>query len=357
MTHTIQRASLTILLLALASPLFAGQWVNPKDVVGDPMKARLQQGRKELTAQEKEEIQKYGFTGLELMTYLYANKALPPDSDVIHRCVNYNGVTGLTHSLWLFRRMYHYKSILDKITYQSVKPGEIEYRMLGYIAESPANRNMAMLQVNYAQSEKNQKNREQWTYVPKLKRVRKDVPGDREKEYGTMIVTVDDDEIREPWEEEHKIIGEDTIQGRATLVVESRHRLNPQYYLSRRVIWVDKTNFIDLHEEQFNPQGKIYKIFDTDWIQIKPGNYWVSRETNIVKLPGSERTVHQTPAWIIGQGLTDKDFSERVISSERPWRKLDYAFPAIQSLADLPPPPKARTEFWSRLGVKAETAG
>jgi hypothetical protein len=319
------------------------------------MKVRLQQGKKELTAQEKGEIQKYGFTGLELMTYLYANKALPPDSDVIHRCINYNGVA-VVSSEWLFRRMYNYKNILDKITYQSVKPGEIEYKMLGYVADPPATRGMAILQVYYARTEKSQKNREQWTYLPKLKRVRKDVPEDRQAEYGSMIVSADDDELREPWEEEHKILGEDSVGGRPVLVVESRHRLNPNYYLSKRVVWVEKTNFVDLHEEQFNRQGKLFKIFDIDWMQIKPGNYWVARETNLVKFPSGERTVHQTPSWIIGQGLSEKDFSARVLENERPWRKLDYHFTPVHTLNDLPPPPKVRTGFWNRLGTKPETA-
>jgi hypothetical protein len=57
-------------------------WVNPKIVVGDPMKARLQQGRKELTSLEKEEIARYGYTGLEIMTYVYANKHLKSLSDL-----------------------------------------------------------------------------------------------------------------------------------------------------------------------------------------------------------------------------------------------------------------------------------
>jgi hypothetical protein len=356
MTSIAKRVNLAVLLGVVASPLFAAQWVNPKDVVGDPMKARLQQGRKDLTAREREETQRYGFTGLELMTYLYANKVIAEDTDVIHRCVNYDGIT-LRATHWLFRRKYNYKDIRDKITYQSVKPGEIEYRMLGYDVDSPKNRNFSTLQVNYARTEKMQKNREGWAYLPKLKRVRKDVPEDRQEEYGSMISTVDDDELREPWEEDHKILGEDTIRGQAALVVESRNRLNPNYYLNKRVVWIEKTNFIDLHEEQFNRQGKIYKVFDLDWIQIRPGNYWVPRETNIVKLPRGERTLHQTPAWIVNQGLTDKDFSHRVLELEKPWRKLDYPFPPVNGLADLPPLPKVRSEFWTGLGIKHDVAG
>lgn len=56
-------------LLFSAAFVFAAHWINPREVLKDPMIARLQQGRKELTPREREEIEKYGYTGLEIMTY------------------------------------------------------------------------------------------------------------------------------------------------------------------------------------------------------------------------------------------------------------------------------------------------
>jgi len=50
-----------------------GRWVNPKDIIKDPMLARLQQGRTELTDKEEKEIKEYGYTGLELITYVDIN--------------------------------------------------------------------------------------------------------------------------------------------------------------------------------------------------------------------------------------------------------------------------------------------
>jgi hypothetical protein len=64
----------TLLLFLLwtipASCLEADRWINPKDLVGDPSLVQLQMGKKELTGIEKEEIKRYGYTGLEVMTYV-----------------------------------------------------------------------------------------------------------------------------------------------------------------------------------------------------------------------------------------------------------------------------------------------
>jgi hypothetical protein len=331
------------------------QWENPKTLVGDPTKVRLQQGRKELTTREREEITKYGFTGLELMTYVYANKHPLPDNDFINRCINYDGIS-LSVVNWLFRRRYNYKDLMDKLTHKSVKPGDVEYVLLGYDADSPKNRGLAILFINYARSETTQKNYEQWAYLPALKRVRKDTPRERGDEYYGMFSTLDDDEVREPWEEEHAILGEDSYQGKEVLVVESRHRFNPKYYLSKRVSWVEKTNFLDLHEEQFNRAGQLSKMIDLNWLQVRPTLHWVQREVNLIKLPKGERTLHQNVSWKIGNGYKEADFAMRLLETERPWRAIDHNLPALRQPSDLPPAPKVRMEFWKKLGVTVTIA-
>jgi hypothetical protein len=238
---------------------------------------------------------------------------------------------------------------VEKLTYKAVKPGGIEYVTIGYDVDSPKNRGLGILYYYYAQSERQPKNYEQWVYLPSLKRMRKDTPRERGDEYYGMISTLDDDEGREPWEEEHVILGEDQHQGKDVLVVESRHRLNPKYYLQKRVIWVERTNFLDLHEEQFNRSGQLYKIIDTDWMQVRPTQHWVQREVNFVELPKGERTLHQNVGWKIANGFKDSDFSPRLLEAERPWRKIDHNLPSLRQLSDLPPRPKVNAGFWSKI--------
>jgi hypothetical protein len=186
--------------------------------------------------------------------------------------------------------------------------------------------------------------------------MRKDTPRERGDEYYGMISTLDDDEGREPWEEEHVILGEDSHRGMDVLVVESRHKFNPKYYLQKRVTWVEKADFLDLHEEQFNRNGQLYKIIDLDWMQVRPTMHWVQREVNFVELPKRERTLHQNVGWKIGNGFKDSDLSARLLEKEQPWRKIDHNLPPLRQLSDLPAAPKVKEEFWKRLGVTVQVA-
>jgi len=342
-----------IFSLSLSTYSFSSQWKNPKDIIGDPMIARLQQGRKELTPLEKEEIKKYGYTALEIMTYLYDNKHPGyHDNDEFHRCLNYIGGS-ISVAIGFTRRLYYYKDMKDKLTYNGLKPGKsIERKQIWLFTDPPKIRGTGLIYVFYTESEKVRRDKDQFSWVSSLRRIRRDVAPNKQDEYGNMIVTPDDDDVREPWEEEHRILGMDRIRGKECFVIESKHRLIKNYYLSKRVTWVEKENFLELHQEQFDRKGRLYKIFDTDWYRVKPGNHWVPRQTNVVKLPKHERTVHQTPAWIVDQGLTEEDLSYRVLERERPWREVDIQLKPIRRLSDFPPEPKIRWEFWNKIGIK-----
>lgn len=349
---------IVVLSILLFFPFYspASQWVNPKEAIGDPMLARLQQERKELTEVEKKEIEKYGYTGLEIMTYVDYNRNPGQDNDDVHRCVNVNGNGSLRVGHSLTRRKYYYKSYLSKLTNDGIKPGDMEYKQIFMMTAPSANKGTSSLYTNYLQSEKKQKERESWFYSNKLRKARREANLDRQEEYGNHITTREDDEGREPWEEDHRIIGEDDLRGFECLVIESKHRLAPNYYLTKRVTWVEKNNFLELHEEQFDGKGKLYKVFDKDWFQLRPSNYWVVRETNVVKLPLHARTIHQTPEWFVNLGLKEEDFSERVLKAEKIWRKWSVSLPPLKQLSDLPPEPKIRGEFWNRIGIKPEVS-
>lgn len=241
----------------------------------------------------------------------------------------------------------------DKIIYNGLEPGKsIEYRTLIYVMDPSAERGLSVASNYYVESERKFRDRDDFFYVATLRRIRRSVPPNKQDEYMNMITTWDDDEVREPWEEDHRILGEDIIKGKECFVVESKHRLIPDYYLSKRVTWMEKENFLELHQEQFDRQGELYKIFDMDWYQLRPGNHWVPRQTNGVKLPGHERTIHDILDWIVDHGFTEDDMSSRLIERESPWRKVKLPLKSINSLSDFPPEPKIRWEFWNKIGIK-----
>ncbi|MBI1987256.1 MAG: outer membrane lipoprotein-sorting protein [Nitrospinae bacterium] len=204
---------------------------------------------------------------------------------------------------------------------------------------SPAeNRGDTTMRTYYLQVPGKRKDSDSWRYSKKARKVTRDVASDRQDDQGSMHTTRDDNEGREPWQENHRILGEDLYKGQACFVVESVHR-SKDYYLGKRVIWVEKTNFLDLHEEQYDPEGRLWKILEKEWFQVRPGNWWFPRLMNSIKLPMGRRTIHQTPIYRIHEGPVKDDYNMQGLRKQVPWIEVEGVLPPKSSYADLPPEP------------------
>ena len=257
---------LTILSLALslfASPAMAGQWVNPKEVIGDPNIARLQHGKKELTEREKEDIKRNGYTGLELMTYLDDNKDAGEDNQFHFRRYYISRKGNITIFEAIDIKKYYYKDNRALITYDGIKPGDIQEKLRGFAVYPPDMKRAGIVLFTFLREKIDEAVETGWRYSPDDRRTSRRLNQGRSDTSGGSQITMDDWRWREPWEEDHKILGEDTIGGIECFVVESIHK-DPDYYLSKRITWIEKQNFIHPHEEQFDKEGRLYKIIDRE---------------------------------------------------------------------------------------------
>lgn len=359
MRNVLVLAWVTALVQFQALDSSASLWRNPKDVIGDPNLARLQQGRKELTEEEKADIKKYGYTGLELMTYVHVNqKPGTQDYDLFYRHASVDG-TGIVKVTVLNRRWkYYYKDYRALLTYDGIKPGDIIHKRPGYIIEPNKDRGTTFLNIGYLRSKDNYREETADMRAITLKRIRSSVGPDKQDTFHGTETTVDDWVARQPWEENHRILGEDTFDGKPCFVVESKMWFLPHYYLSRRVTWVEKENFLDLHEEQFDTRGKPFKILEKTWERHKPTSYWVRKRWNVINYANNGRSLEDTFGWLIDQGLDEKFFSQRMMENENPWRSMpNDAPPPIAKASDFPPPPNVKADFWKRVGQKIELSG
>lgn len=350
---------LGVAFLWLASPSQAGerQWVNPKEAIG-PQLARLPQWKKGLTDQEKEEIQKYGYTGLELMTYVDSNRETrgKPNYSRYQRCVNVTGGRNIRASEFQEKYRFLYPDYRARMTYQGIEPGDMEYKSIIIITSPSDSRGDTSLRTSYLSSPNKWKDGDNWRWGKSTRKITRSVALNRQDMQGSMITTRGDDEGRELWEEEHRIIGEDILRGKECFVVESRHQVLKDYYLSKRVNWVEKTNFLDLHEEQFNREGQLVMILDKDWFQLKPGGWWFPREMSSIAFPSLRRTIHQTPIYVISQESEPDILNMQGLRATTPWIKADGTLPPITAYDSLPPEPKVRQEFWEKQGNKVAVA-
>jgi hypothetical protein len=322
------------------------QWINPKALIGDPSLARLQQGRKELGPGEKEDLARYGYTGLELMTYVDANKESAKDEEAFYRLMEISSNGSIRSDVSLRRKKYYRASYKDNLTYNSkYKPGKIWAKRRGIYTDPPDKRGWNWIAYMFLRSENFRRLEEGWMWQPATRKVLRYTVNPQEDPMAGTEMTMDDFRWREPWEEDHKIIGEDIIQGKKCFVIESRHCLKTSYYLCKRVTWIERQNFLDLHEEQYDCNGQIWKVIDNQWEQIEPWNYWVRKERYFYDLKSKNRTLLQAYDWIFNQGTDDTFFNPMGLYDNRIWREPREPIPPIKSLADIPPPPSVRTQF------------
>jgi len=327
-------------VLSLFRPsLHSEQWINPKEAIG-PMIARFQQGRQELTDLEKEEIEKYGYTGLEIMTYVDDNGDQGKDSEAFYRLTQVNKYGHIREGTFLWKRKYRYKNHADLITYNGIKPGDVEYYGFAVWLNPPNMRHNSFLDIFFLTSPKFKKKMDTYSWFADLRKIRHESAPDKDDNwFFGSVFTLDDMWYREPWEEKHRILGEDKIRGKDCFVIESKN-LDHEYYLSKRLTWVEKENFLDMHEEQFDKKGRLIKIYDKEWQQIKPWNYWVWKKWDCINLITKDRTILETFGWIFDRGMKDEEFRLSALEGGRIWRVPKNPPPSMLKLSDLPPEPK-----------------
>ena len=162
--------------------------------------------------------------------------------------------------------------------------------------------------------------------------------------------------FHQPWDNEHKILGEDTIRGNDCMVIERRSKIYPDFYLEKSIIWVERHNFLKLHEEQFDKEGKLFKVMDWKWEQLKPSNHWVYTSWNVTNLKSKGRSLVQMFNHDLDSGRKEKEFDAIRMTEEKFWMKCEDWPPPIKKISDFPPEPRIRWEFWEKMGIKPEVA-
>jgi len=343
--------SAILIIICLHGKVFSAQWINPRELIEDPMIVRLQY-KKELTDVEKEEIKKYGYTALEIMTYVDWNAEQGQDSDAFYRVTSLNKRGHISMAEWVERAKYYYKNRRALLLHEGIKPGDVEFKKVGVTIYPPNQRFMAWYDIFFVTSPEKSMKKDVYVWYPNIRKIRHENSGSKDDRwFFGSVFTMDDHEFREPWEEEHRILGEDLLRGHKCFVIESKNK-DPNYYLSKRVVWVEENNFLDIHEEQFDREGRIFRIFDKYWKQVKPWNYWVKALWNQIDLSTGDRSIYQTFDWIFDKGYKDADFSTISIEKEKIWRRPKNPPPRIKKASQFPPPPRIRKEFWEKIGQK-----
>ena len=207
---------------------------------------------------------------------------------------------------------------------------------------------------DYLKSEDFTKGGTVYGYSRKIRRVSHSPTPRNEDSFMGGEFTIYDVLFKLPWDSDYRILGEDTMRGHECLVVEASSRIHKNHYNKRRISWVDKNLFIDVHEEQFDREDKLYRVVDKEWEQLKPSNWWVYRQWDVVNLGTQARTIAQFSDWLIDKEYKAENWEPSKMLEEHIWRNPNPKNlpPIIKEVSDLPPQPEIRGEFWNKIGMK-----
>jgi hypothetical protein len=161
-----------------------------------------------------------------------------------------------------------------------------------------------------------EKNDDRWIFIPAVDLIRRISADDKRSSFVGSDFTYEDISGRDTSSDTHSLVREEKFNGRESYVVQSVPREAADY--TKRLIWIDKENYLPLKEEYFDAQGELFRVFTADrieGIETEENGKKVSLPTVTVRTMENVKTGHRTEVTYgsvtYGLGLDDGDFSER----------------------------------------------
>lgn len=184
--------------------------------------------------------------------------------------------------------------------------GDLEKSIMFFL--SPADvKNTSFMSWTYDSDQ----NDDQWIYLPALKKTKR-ISSDSKSDYfmGSDF-TYDDLGDRKLEDDTHKLLREETIDGKECYVVESVSK-DEEYMYFKTVVWVNKSNFIGVKKEFYDEDDDLLKILTIKKIEEISG-IWVITNSEMKNVQKTHRTSMVLNNIQINSGITESKFSERMM--------------------------------------------
>lgn len=156
------------------------------------------------------------------------------------------------------------------------------------------------------------KSDDQWIYLPALKKTKR-ISSDSKSDYfmGSDF-TYDDLGDRKLEDDTHKLLREETIDGKECYVVESVP-LDEDYMYSKTLVWVNKSNFIGVKKEFYDEDEDLLKVLSIKGVKEVSG-IWVITNSEMKNVQKNHKTSITLENVQINTGISVSKFSERMMT-------------------------------------------
>lgn len=159
------------------------------------------------------------------------------------------------------------------------------------------------------------KDDDQWIYLPALKRTKRISSGNKSDYFMGSDFTYDDLGDRHPSEDNHKLLREESIDGKECYVVKSTPK-DEDYMYSKTITWVRKDNFIGIKREFYDEDGDFLKKLSVKELE-KVDGFWTIMETEMKTIQKNHKTLMEFSNIKINQGIPASKFTERSMTMGR----------------------------------------
>lgn len=193
-----------------------------------------------------------------------------------------------------------------KIKQFTMDLGEVEKSIMFFL--SPADvKNTSFMSWAYDSDQGD----DQWIYLPALKKTKR-ISSDSKSDYfmGSDF-TYDDLGDRKLEADNHKLLREETMDGKECYVVESLS-IDEDYMYSKTVVWVNKSNFIGVKKEFYDEDEDLLKVLDIKEVE-KISDIWVITNSEMKNVQKNHRTTIILSSIQINTGMSASKFTERMM--------------------------------------------
>lgn len=156
-------------------------------------------------------------------------------------------------------------------------------------------------------------NDRRWIYVPAVDLIKPISADDKNISFVGSHFSYEDVSGRHWTEDEHRLLGDSTIDGRAVFVVESIPRKAYKGF-ARKVSYIDRERYLPLREEYFDKKGRLARVFRAEKVEEVDGIVTMTvRSMENVKNGG--RTVIEFSNIDYNVGIDGSIFTERYLKN------------------------------------------
>jgi outer membrane lipoprotein-sorting protein len=157
---------------------------------------------------------------------------------------------------------------------------------------------------------------DQWIYLPALKRVRRIASGEGDQAFMGTDYTYDDLKSRDVSEDRHTLLREERYNGRDCYVVRSVPKEPGDSQYSKRVQWVAKDIWIPLKAELYDKDGDLKKVQTVHELKQVQG-YWTPMKATMENVQSGHATKLDIDKIRYNEDLDPDLFSTRYLRTGR----------------------------------------